>query len=68
MLGAVGVGAGTIGTSPAKVEAEKAHVKATAMMKRFIIFLSLEFEDAKTRTKNRIDQLPEVLARLWLCD
>lgn len=34
--GGVGGGPGTIGLSPAKVEAEKTHVKAVAIKKRLI--------------------------------
>lgn len=40
-VGAPGGGLGTIGMSPARVEAEKTHVKAIAIKKRFIVLLLL---------------------------
>src|ERR1700730_2686258 len=50
----------TVGTSPAKTEAERTQVTTSVIIKRFIQVSP--FEDARLLTSERIEQLPEVLA------
>ena len=60
--GGGGTGALTDGISPALAEQQRAHVKAMVMN---ILFMGspLRFNDARFLTSERIEQLPEILAR-----